>query len=61
MFAVFGTEKYFGLTETGKVIISENGDNTFESSEDGNHVFITAAVPKSEIENVINGILRKNK
>ncbi len=61
MFAVFGTEKYFGLTETGKVIISDNGDNIFESSESGNHSFVTAAVPKSEIENVINSILRKNQ
>lgn len=59
MFAVFGTEKYFGLTETGKVIIDADGNNTYESSENGNHVFITSVVPKSELENVINGILRK--
>lgn len=59
MFAVFGTEKFFGLTETGKVIIDADGNNTYESSENGNHVFITSVVPKSELENVINGILRK--
>jgi len=59
MFAVFGTEKFFGLTETGKVIIDAKGNNTFEASETGNHAYITAAVSKGDIEREINGILRK--
>lgn len=61
MFAVFGTEKYFGLTETGKVIIDDNGNNTYEESADGNHAYITSLVPKSELADVMNSILRKNK
>ncbi len=61
MFAVFGTERNFGLTETGKIIVDNEGNNIFEASENGNHTFITATVPKSDIEKEINAILRKNQ
>ena len=61
MFAVFGVGKFFDLTEKGKVIIDKEGNNTFEASETGNHAFITATVPKSDIEKEINGILRKKQ
>lgn len=59
MFAVFGEGEYFGLTETGKVIVADNGDNTFEPNEKGNHTYITANVSKRDIETVINSVIRK--
>lgn len=59
MFAVFGENEYFGLTETGKVVISDNGDNVFEADEDGNHTFITANISKRDLEAIINEVLRR--
>jgi inosine-uridine nucleoside N-ribohydrolase len=52
LIGVYGTEGFFD-TVRGKIIVNENGSNTWENNETGNHYYVKMKMPAPEISSFI--------
>lgn len=52
LIGVYGTEGFFD-TARGKIIVNEDGSNTWENNETGNHYYVKMKMPVPEISSFI--------
>ena len=66
LISVYGTDGFFD-TVKGKIIVNNDGSNTWENSADGNQFYVTQKMPFSEVSSFIEArmmhipILQNNK